>query len=70
MTEAPSTSQSYLLRLWQASEAGARLWRASLTNVQTGERIGFADLDSLLVFLKEQTGGDARPDHDLLSTAP
>jgi len=70
MIEAAPASQSYLLRLWPASSAGTHVWRASLTNVQTGERLGFADLDSLLVFLKEQTGGDARPDHDLLSTAP
>ena len=70
MAEPPPTSQSYLLRLWQASNAGTPVWRASIVNVHTGERRGFADLDSLLVFLKEQTGRDSRPDHDLLSTAP
>jgi hypothetical protein len=70
MTEALPASQSYLLRLWQASNAGTPVWRVSIVNVHSGERRGFADLESLLVFLKEQTGGDARPGHDLLSTAP
>ena len=55
MTEAPPAAQSYVLRLWPASSAGTRVWRASLTNVQTGERIGFADLASLLAFLEAQT---------------
>ncbi len=62
MTEAPPPSQSYLLRLWPASSAGTCVWRASLANVQTGERHGFADLASLLAFLEAQTGTDARPD--------
>jgi len=61
MTEAPPTLYAYLLRLWQASGAGTRVWRASLVNVQTGEQRGFADLASLLAFLEAQTGADARP---------
>jgi hypothetical protein len=70
MTEALPASQAYLLRLWQASNAGTPVWRVSIVNVHTGERHGFADLDSLLLFLKEQTSGDARPSHDRPSTAP
>ena len=62
MTEAPPASHAYLLRLWPASSAGTRVWRASVTNVQTGERIGFADLASLVAFLEAQTGAVARPD--------
>jgi len=70
MTETPPMSQSYLLRLWPASSAGTSVWRASLMNVHTGERYGFADLDSLLVFLREQTGADARLDDHLPSPEP
>ena len=70
MTEAPPASQSYLLRLWPASSAGTRVWRASLANVQTGERIGFADLASLVAFLEAQTGADARPNDRPPSSAP
>ncbi len=45
---------SYLLRLWKVSGAGPPVWRASLEDARTGERIGFADLDILFAFLKEQ----------------
>jgi hypothetical protein len=41
---------SFLLRLWRDSEQGA--WRASLENVTTGERHGFANLASLYAFLQ------------------
>jgi len=70
MTEAPPASQSYLLRLWPASEAGNHVWRASLANVQTGERIGFANLASLVAFLEAQTSADVRPDERPPPTVP
>jgi hypothetical protein len=70
MTEALPASHSYLLRLWPASSAGTRVWRASLTNVQTGERIGFADLASLLAFLEAQTGAALPADERPPSTVP
>ncbi|MFN8495025.1 MAG: hypothetical protein U0350_45900 [Caldilineaceae bacterium] len=44
---------SYLLRLWRSGADGS--WRASLQSVQTGDRHMFADLDSLLAFLVEQS---------------
>jgi len=53
---------SYLLRLWQESDAGQShpagkkaAWRASLESVRTGERRSFASLDELFDFLREQT---------------
>jgi hypothetical protein len=46
---------SYLLRLWQAEQGGAWVWRASLENAHTGERRGFASLAGLFAFLKEET---------------
>jgi hypothetical protein len=45
---------SYLLRLWRSSQSNA-VWRASLESAQSGERRGFADLESLFVFLEAQT---------------
>ena len=36
-------------------EDGEYLWRASLEVTHSGERYGFANLDNLLAFLKEQT---------------
>ena len=46
---------SYLLRLWRVGEEEAT-WRASLESSHTGERKGFASLDDLFGFLREQTG--------------
>jgi hypothetical protein len=45
---------SYLLRLWRVGKEEA-VWRASLESPHTGERIGFASLDALFAFLREQT---------------
>ena len=46
---------SYLLRLWQIESKGQLVWRASLEDARTGERRGFASIDALLAFLREQT---------------
>lgn len=45
---------SYLLRLWRVTVAGQAAWRASLECPHSGERLGFADLDSLWAFLETQ----------------
>ena len=45
---------SWLLRLWRVVAAGNTVWRASLEDPHTGEQRGFADLDELLGFLREQ----------------
>ena len=52
-----SKYQSYLLRLWLVEENGNRVWRASLEVTQSGEKHGFASLESMFAFLKEQTRG-------------
>jgi hypothetical protein len=51
---------SYLLRLWRVGgDGGAHreekaVWRASLESPLTDERIGFASLDALIDFLRQQ----------------
>lgn len=52
---------SYLLRLWRVDgddaaqpTANQAVWRASLENPHTGERKGFASLEALFDFLREQ----------------
>lgn len=45
---------AYLLRLWRVTVAGRVCWRASLECPHTGERLGFADADSLWAFLSAQ----------------
>jgi hypothetical protein len=51
---------SYLLRLWQAKSGGKPVWRASLEDAHTSKRTGFACLDDLVDFLREQIGEEPR----------
>ena len=44
--------EAYLLRVWESDQAGQLIWRASLESSDTGERRGFADLDSLFAYLQ------------------
>ena len=55
MGEARRGYLSYLLRLWQAHADGELVWRASLESPHTGERLSFADAESLFAFLDAQT---------------
>jgi hypothetical protein len=45
---------SYLLRMWQTSDGEGRTWCASLEQPGTENRQGFATLDDLFDFLREQ----------------
>ena len=47
---------AYLLRLWREKGGQTTWWRASLQDPHSGERVGFAHLDELVTFLREQTG--------------
>lgn len=44
---------AYLVRLWQENEQSP--WRASAQSAVTGEKVYFADLESLFAFLQAQT---------------
>ena len=46
---------AYLLRLWLSDNAGEPVWRGSLEDPHTGNRLGFADLPSLFEYLRKQT---------------
>lgn len=52
--------RAYLLRLWQVEEGGP--WRASLENTEGGERLGFADMEKLMAFIREETQPSAHDD--------
>jgi hypothetical protein len=43
-----------LLRLWRDGPGGP--WRASLQDAESGERVGFADLERLFAYLRQLTG--------------
>ena len=42
---------SFLLRLWQVKENGGQEWRATLENVESGEKRGFTNVEGLLAYL-------------------
>jgi hypothetical protein len=44
--------QAYLLRLWRVKEDDELAWRASLEQVDSGEKHGFASLEELLLYLE------------------
>lgn len=46
---------SYLLRLWQVQEEGKNVWRASLQRPGADRRLGFATLEQLFGFLRDET---------------
>lgn len=49
---------AYLLRLWRVKQNSKNGWRASLESPHTGEVRGFASLELLMEFLREQIGID------------
>ena len=55
---------AYLVRFWDASTTGTSLWHASVEDPQTGQRRGFATLESLCAFFAEQLTGRG-DDHTL-----
>lgn len=55
---------SYLLRLWQVRIGNELVWRASLERPHTGERLGFANLEKLFTYLRQQTGRVSDSDRD------
>ena len=59
MTDQQPRYLAYMLRLWEARTGGEQVWRVSLESPHTGERHGFANLQVLFAFLKEQTRGQA-----------
>ena len=55
MREEMRRYHAFLLRLWPVKIRGQTVWRASLESAHTGERQGFADLDALCRYLRQQT---------------
>lgn len=45
---------SYLLRMWETRNGERSIWRASLETPGSGQRLGFASLESLMEFLEAQ----------------
>ena len=64
MSDEPDAYQAYLLRLWRTGSKEKAVWRASLECSDTRQRKGFASLDDLFEFLREQSGGSLSVDRD------
>ncbi len=54
-----ATYRSYLVRFWQSNEQGE--WRASAQCVQTGNKILFGTMESLVAFLQSETKAQLHP---------
>lgn len=50
---------SGLVRIWQVRNEGQAVWRASLEDPHTHERISFADVDGLIAYLRMHTTDSA-----------
>lgn len=45
---------AFLIRLWREDK---NLWRGTLENPHTGDRLTFADVAALLTYVQQQTAG-------------
>ncbi len=54
---------SYLLRLWRTEGLRDSEWRASLEIPETGQRIGFANLEQLFAYLMDLIETNASGQH-------
>ncbi|MBN1640921.1 MAG: hypothetical protein JXA09_06775 [Anaerolineae bacterium] len=54
---------AYVLRLWRVSDGERAIWRASLQDVRSGERVGFAGLDEAMAYLQQQIGAPSEVEH-------
>ena len=54
MKEPQDRYSSYLLRLWQTATDGERDCRVSLESADSGERVGFPNLEALISFLRRE----------------
>jgi hypothetical protein len=59
--------RSYLMRLWRVKEGDRDVWRASLQDPQSGERISFATIEALFAYLQEQL--ERAPDREGITEA-
>ncbi len=53
---------AYLLRLWREKGGESSRWRASLQDPHSGERVGFASIEELFLYLRRETGDLPEPD--------
>jgi hypothetical protein len=52
--ETPKQYQAYLVRIWSVKKTEGVIWHAFITNAHTSESRGFANLDELFDYLRQQ----------------
>jgi hypothetical protein len=52
---------AYMLRLWRVENGVEVVWHASLQEVRSGERLGFAGLDEAVAYLRQQLETQPEP---------
>ena len=65
--EKPPRYHTFLLTLWEERNqdlAESGVWRFRLQSPRTGKQHGFATLEELMVFLKEETRGGSERQSD------
>lgn len=70
MIEDNRAYHAYLLRLWRVNAGESKIWRASLEDPYTGERLGFADLPGLFAFLMHQVDFSGRTSQAQVNNLP
>jgi hypothetical protein len=59
--ENPKEYQAYLVRIWPVRNTEGLVWRASITNARTSESQGFANMEELFDYLRDQTYQESKP---------
>jgi hypothetical protein len=62
--------RAYMLRMWSVEQSGQAEWRASLEDPHTGERLGFSNVEALMVYLCELTGSSQNEEDRLRDNEP
>lgn len=65
-TRAQPNYLSYLLRMYRVDDGERPMWHLSLESSLAGEQMGFASLDELVEFLRQQMDLLAQVDRDKL----
>ena len=64
MGKGRSDRLSFVIRLWLVHDEGEGTWRVSLRSVQTGEHLGFANLEEAFGYLRQRVAEGSRAPGD------
>jgi len=57
--EKPTGYKAYLVRLWHEGDG---VWRGTIENPHTSERLAFAEVEALLAYIRDQVANTAPED--------